>query len=54
MPTHFADFITSETPPDVFIVQRRTELVIVLEELIMMWVASEAKDYISLILTIPL
>jgi uncharacterized protein with PIN domain len=54
MPRHFADFITTETSPGVFVVQRSTELIVVIEELILIWTASDAEEYVNSIRTLPL
>ena len=54
MPKYFADFITAQTSPGVFIVQRSTELLIVIEELILVWSVSEAEEYVNSIRTLPL
>jgi hypothetical protein len=54
MPRHFADFITAETSPGVFIVQRSTELTAAIEALILVWTASDAEEYVNSIRTLPL
>lgn len=54
MPSHFANFIFSETSPGVFIIQRNTGLLTVIDELILVWAASEAEEYINSIRTLPL
>ena len=54
MPRHFADFITSETSPGVFVVQRSTELIVTIEALILVWTASDAEEYVNSIRTLPL
>jgi hypothetical protein len=55
MPKHFAEFLASGgSSPGVFLVKQRTPLAAVIEELVLVWAASEAKDWMNRILEIPL
>ena len=54
MPRHFADFITRETSPGLLIVSQKASVAMVIEELIMIWGASEAEEYANRNCTIPL
>ena len=54
MPGHFATFISLETSPGVFIIQRSTELLAAIEALILVWEASEASEYVNSLRTLPL
>ena len=54
MPRHFADFITRETSPGLLIVSQKASVALVIEELIMIWGASEAEEYTNRTCTIPL
>jgi hypothetical protein len=54
MPTHFGTFIETETSPGVLIVQQDTEIVRIIEDLILIWAASEAEEYINSIRTLPI
>ena len=54
MPIHFGAFIETETSPGVFVVQQDTEIVRIIEDLILIWAASEAEEYINSIRTLPL
>ena len=54
MPFDFAKFITSRASPGVFLVPRRIPIRTIVEELILIWHASEAEDYYNQILTLPL
>ena len=54
MPHHFANFISSETSPGLFIIQRSTRMLAAIDDLILIWAASEAEEYINSIRTLPL
>jgi hypothetical protein len=44
MPGHFARFIATETSPGIFIVSKKTDVIAVIEELLLIWSASEAEE----------
>jgi hypothetical protein len=54
MPHHFADFIKQETNPGLLIVSQNVSVAVVIEELILIWGASEAEEYTNRSCTIPL
>lgn len=54
MPRHFAKFISTQPSPGLFVVSQRTDVRIVIEELIMIWEASEAEEWVDTIRSIPL
>ncbi len=54
MPRHFAGFIQSNTSPGLIIVSQRTDARAAIEELLMIWSASEAEEWTNNISTIPL
>jgi hypothetical protein len=54
MPTHFGEFVRTQTSPGVMIVSQNADVREVIEELILIWVASEAEEYINSIRTLPL
>lgn len=54
MPIHFGTFIETNTSRGVFIVQQDAAIVRVIEDLILIWSASEAEEYINSIRTLPL
>ena len=54
MPTHFGRFIEGRQSPGLIVVSQKTDIPAVIEELILIWTASEAEEYVNLILTIPL
>jgi hypothetical protein len=54
MPTHFGEFVQTQTSPGVMIVSQNTDVRGIIEELILIWVASEAEEYINSIRTLPL
>ena len=54
MPTHFGEFIATQTSPGVLIVSQSSEVLRTIEELILIWVASDAEEYVNSIRTLPL
>jgi hypothetical protein len=53
MPKHFAKFLENSISPGVLIVSKRTEIRKVIDELILIWAASDAEEYINSIRQIP-
>jgi hypothetical protein len=54
MPTHFATFIARETSAGVLVIPQRLPIAQVVEDLILIWAASEAEDWFNRILSLPL
>ena len=54
LPRHFAEFILNNTSPGLIIVSQRTDVRAAIEELLMIWSASEAEEWTNNISTIPL
>lgn len=54
MPRHFADFITSETSSGVIILPQKLSVTTSVEQLILIWTASEAEEWINRIHSFPL
>jgi hypothetical protein len=54
MPTHFAHFIENHKSPGLIVISQKTEILSAIEDLILLWMASEAEEYANSILTIPL
>lgn len=55
MPAHFGDFLSARhSSPGVFLVSRRTPLRIVIEELVLIWAASDPDEWKNRIVRIPL
>jgi hypothetical protein len=54
MPIEFANFIVSTQSSGVLILSRRTALETVIEELILIWSASTAEEWINRIAKVPL
>jgi len=54
MPREFAAFVVVQTSPGVLIVSQKLSLVDAIEELVLIWTASEAEDWVNRIATIPL
>jgi hypothetical protein len=53
MPQHFADFITTQTSAGLLIVSQELPLNMVTEELVMIWAASTAEEWINRICYLP-
>jgi predicted nuclease of predicted toxin-antitoxin system len=55
MPKHFAEFLAATgSSPGVFLVKQRTRLAEVIDELVLVWTASEPEDWSNRIVEIPL
>jgi hypothetical protein len=54
MPTHFGKFIENKRSPGLIVISQKTEILSAIEDLILLWTASEAEEYESSILTIPM
>jgi hypothetical protein len=54
IPHHFAEFIMSQKSPGVLIVPQKLSGACVVEDLILIWSVSEAKEWINRIRTMPL
>lgn len=54
MPSEFAEFITSNQSSGVIIVSRKLPIDTVIEELLIIWAASSAEEWINRIAKIPL
>jgi hypothetical protein len=53
MPGHFAEFIANRTTPGVIIVPKEVPLGVTLEELLLIWGASQAEEWPNRLLWIP-
>ena len=54
MPRHFADFIGSHECPGVIIISQRVSVYRAIEELTLLWEASEAEEWSNLLVELPL
>jgi hypothetical protein len=54
MPGHFAEFITKRLSPGVIVVPREAPLRVVIEDLLLIWGASQAAEWTNRLLWIPL
>ena len=54
MPRHFADFIVNQTSPGVLIIAQKVNVSVAIEELLLIWAASDTEDSINLIVDLPL
>jgi len=54
MPIHFGEFVRTHKSPGVIIVSQNADVLRIIEEIILIWVASEAEEYINSIRTLPL
>lgn len=54
MPKYFAEFIQTQNCPGVLIISQKLEISAAIEELILIWTASEAEEYINTIRQLPI
>lgn len=54
MPRHFANFILRHTSPGVFIIAQNMSVRTAIEELLLVWAASESEEWTNLIVELPL
>lgn len=54
MPTHFAGFIEQRKSWGVLVVSQKVEINIVIEEIVLIWIASDAEEYVNSIKQIPI
>jgi hypothetical protein len=54
MPAHFGRFIETHESPGLIVVSQKADILSVIEEIILIWEASEAEEYVNIILTIPI
>ncbi|HKM84799.1 MAG TPA: hypothetical protein VJW96_01235 [Terriglobales bacterium] len=54
MPQAFAKFVGSTSSPGLLIVSQKTNLLAAIDDLLLIWMASEAEDWVNQISTIPL
>jgi len=54
VPLHFARFIQIRSSPGVLVVSQKAEILRIIEDLILIWFASDAEEYTNSIRTLPL
>jgi hypothetical protein len=54
MPGHFADFIAKETSPGVIVVPQKLAISAAVDDLVLIWAASQAEEWIDRIQSLPL
>ena len=54
MPRHFADYLLHYSSPGVFIIAQNVNVRVAIEELLLIWTASESEEWRNLIVEIPL
>lgn len=54
MPAHFAKFIVTEVSAGVLVIPQRLPIAQVVEDLVLIWAASEAEEWINRIHSLPL
>ena len=54
MPRHFAEFLSQRQSPGVFIIPQRIETAAAIDELLLIWSASDSNEWTNLILYLPL
>ena len=53
MPKHFAHFVQSQICAGVLIVSKKLEISLAIDEIILIWLASEAEEYVNSIRQLP-
>jgi predicted nuclease of predicted toxin-antitoxin system len=54
MPRHFADFIGTQKSFGVVIIAQKVNVSVAIEELVLIWAASDAEEWLNLIVDLPL
>lgn len=54
MPLHFADFIVNQKSPGVLIIAQKVNVNVAIEELLLIWAASDAEEWLDIIVDLPL
>ena len=54
MPRHFAEFIAHETSPGLLVIPQSLSVAAVVEDLILIWAATEAEEWVNRISILPL
>ena len=54
MPSHFAEFISSNTSSGVVIASQRLGIAVVVEELLLIWSSSDAEEWVNRITHLPM
>ncbi len=54
MPRHFGDFIGNQKSSGVVIIAQRVNVSVAIEELLLIWAASSAEEWLNLIIDLPL
>jgi hypothetical protein len=54
MPAHFGQFIENQESPGLIVISQNIDVLSAIEDLILIWTASESEEYINLILTVPI
>lgn len=54
MPKHFAAFMQNQTCSGVLIVSKKLEISLAIDEIILIWLASEAEEYVDSIRQLPI
>ena len=54
MPWHFADFIAQETSPGLLIIPQSLPVAVAVEDLLLIWSATDAEEWRDRILILPL
>jgi hypothetical protein len=54
MPRYFAEFLMVNQCPGVLLVSKKLEISVVIDELILIWTASEADEFVNSIKFLPI
>lgn len=53
MPVHFSEFVQRKRCPGVLVISKKLEMGTAIDQLILIWAASEAEEYINSIRSLP-
>lgn len=54
MPKHFSEFVQKQNCSGILIISQKLEIKTAIEDLILIWMASEAEEYINMIRELPI
>jgi hypothetical protein len=54
IPRAFAEWVSTKSSPRVFIISQKVDLLAAIEDLLLVWAASDAEEWIDRICTLPL
>jgi hypothetical protein len=53
MPRAFAEFIATKASPGLFLISQKTDLLVVIESILLAWVASDSEEWVNRTVAVP-